>query len=173
MEDKLIDFWFYAIAAIDHSGKTAAKFYIAKDYSSVYRTDLAKPKLIFGSAQSMIRQKDVYYEEQRNFVSEEDNKKGIVGMDSPIIHDERLVVVSITPGAPKIGKTAHITARIAGDIPYKIQASSNNPKVISVNKDGSLQILKSGSAVISGNVINVIINDAKKSFSIKQIISAP
>lgn len=160
-QNKLVDFWFHSVEAIGDGGKKET-FYLARDLSSLYRLTEGVPTLIFGSARSMMNREDVYYVEERNFVSEEDNKKGIVGMDSPIVHDERLIVVECEPAGPEIGSYAHFKVRTPGNLPFLLKAQSEHPEIISVEKDGRLYAAKEGVSRIFGTVT---VDDASKPFS--------
>ena len=65
----------------DSSDTVLARFYLAKDYSAIYRMDTNLPTLIFGSAQSMLGQEGEVSVEEQNFATEEENKQGIEGID--------------------------------------------------------------------------------------------
>lgn len=166
-----IDTWFHELKAREADSDTVlARFYLAKDYSAIYRMDTNLPTLIFGSAQSMLGQEGEVSVEEQNFATEEENKQGIEGMDAPILHDTRLVVLTCRPKSPLIGETARVVVKTPGNLPYQVTVTSSNPDVVAVDEDGQLQVKKPGQTVISGKVT---IYDGQKDVSFELTVSPP
>lgn len=153
MNNTLLDYWFYQVTAVSADTlEEWAKYYLALDMSMLVRIDGEEMELVHGSAKTMMDYVHVEWY-QRNFVSEEDNEQGIVGMDSPVEMRWPVVSIAVTPQYPSIGGQAHVEVSSPCDLPYSATIKSANEAVASPGAQaGWLDIHKIGSTVVSGQI---------------------
>ncbi len=145
--DALVADWFYSVEAkFNDSGKTLAKFLIAKDLSAVFRADDdIEPVLIFGSAQPMM---DAYIMAQTDGTPDENDGEKIA--TSTEYEPRQLISVELDSGSTLVpGDTGQLFAVIPVDLPYILTAKSMDDDVATVDEDGIVTAIGEGETEIA------------------------
>lgn len=163
--------WFYNVMAINTpSKKTFARFLVAADLSAVYRADDSKnPKLIYGSAKSMLKAQYAPLLEQNelldvNVEGKEDTKNAKAGNAQDQSYISAVVSVGPQDYDIKVGTKSKLVVSVPGNLKYKLtNLKSSASDKVSVDANGNLEAKAEGDAFISGKLV---IDDASTEFSV-------
>lgn len=179
--ESLVEDWFYPVNAMDKDNETLwASFIIAKDMSSVYRVNEgADATLIYGSAKNMMEAQTYLYDEDYedeglgDYIPEEgtdDNGEGDMELtDMVTIFDEPIALVSVETDVGTlltVGSSGKLIAKLPWDLPYTIEATSEDSSIVSVEGD-IITAVSAGETSITGKII---VDDAQKDFSINLLV---
>lgn len=120
---ELTDDWFY------EAETRANRYYIARDFTSIYRLEQPAPKLIWGSSATMLQDEE--------------------GEDGALIR--HVMVLSKDAVIPVGGKT-QARVNVAGGLAYHIQYTSPDEALATVTPEGEVTGLSPGVATITGTI---------------------
>ena len=121
--EELKDDWFY-------QGKTGtAEYYIARDFTSIYRLEQPAPKLVWGSSKTMLQDGQ--------------------GEDGSLVR--HVMVLSKDAVIPVGGKT-QARVNVAGGLAYTIQYASPDESLATVTPEGEVTGVSPGVATITGTI---------------------
>lgn len=137
---ELKDDWFY------EAGTGTAQYYIAKDFTSIYRLEQPAPRLLWGSSKTMLQ------DEQ--------------GEDGALI---RHVMVLSKDAVISVDGRTQARINVAGGLAYTIQYSSPDESLATVTPDGEVTGTGPGVATITGTIR---IDGEEKEFTFAVLVEA-
>ena len=132
--------WFY------EAETRTARYYIARDFTSIYRLEQPAPKLLWGSSKTMLQDKQ--------------------GEDGALVR--HVMVLSKDAVIPVGGKT-QARVNVAGGLAYTIQYASPDESLATVTPEGEVTGISPGVATITGTIR---IDGEEKEFTFAVLVEA-